>query len=81
MAIEDENFAIELTDKCETQEQWRSVMLFGLESLLKTPPLLMECVVRRAQRQQNESPVKSKSVADYAAILMNELGLRFEVSR
>jgi nitroimidazol reductase NimA-like FMN-containing flavoprotein (pyridoxamine 5'-phosphate oxidase superfamily) len=81
MASEDEYFAIKLTDECDTQEQWRSVMLFGLESLLKSPSLLMECMVRRAQRQQEESPVKSKAVSDYAANLINELGLRFEVSR
>lgn len=74
-----ENFAVELTDKCENRVQWMSVMRFGLETLLKEPKLLMELVVRRASRELEESKSVTKVVADFAADLLSELGLKFVV--
>lgn len=49
-AVIDDNFAIDLTDKCTTDEQWLSVMRFGMQTLLDDPLLLMECIVRRATK-------------------------------
>jgi hypothetical protein len=74
-----ENFAVELTDKCENRAQWLSVMRFGLETLMKEPKLLMELVVRRASRELAESQSVTKVVADFAADLLSELGLKFVV--
>lgn len=75
----DENFAVELTDKCENRAQWLSVMRFGMDTLMKEPKLLMELVVRRASRELEESKPGAKVVADFAADLVSELGLKFVV--
>lgn len=77
----DENFAIELTDKCRTDAEWLSVMRFGLETLLKNPSVLMECITRRAEVLKQQSELPSKVTADFAVELFKTLGLRFEVAR
>lgn len=74
-----EQFAVDLTDKCDTRFQWLAVMRFGMETLLKEPKLLMELVVRRATREREESKSNSKCVADFAAELISVLGLKFVV--
>lgn len=77
-AVED-NFAIDLTDRCDTDGQWFAVMRFGMAQLSRNPRLLMECIVRRAERLKRESVIPSKCAADFAAELMDKLDLRFEV--
>lgn len=77
----DENIAIELTDNCQTDDQWFAMMNFGMPTLLNEPKLLMECITRRACRKQREVGIPSKCVADFAAEIIGCLGLRFEVSR
>ena len=77
----DENFAIELTDKCRTDAEWLAVMRFGIETLLKNPRVLMECIVRRAEVLSGQTEIPSKMIADFAADLIVELGLKFDVAR
>jgi len=77
MSDDEQDIAIELTDKCTTQGQWVSLMQFGLGTLLNAPDVLMECIVRRAERMKTEAVVQTKCTADYAAGLMRELGLQF----
>jgi len=81
MAEEHGKFAIELTDKCETDQQWFAVMNFGMPTLLKEPKLLMECITRRACRKHDGIHDCQKSVADFAAEVMACLDLRVEVAR
>jgi hypothetical protein len=76
--ISKDNFAIELTDKFDTEDQWYSVMRFGMPTLLADPPLLMECIVRRAQKRlDTTAEAEYKVVADIAQELMKCLGLKF----
>lgn len=79
-----ENFAIDLTDKCTTHEQWLSIMRFGLGTFIKNQPLLMECIVRESTREAerfNKTCAGSLHVAaDHACTILAELGLRFEVT-
>ena len=78
MSIEDENFAVALAEKCETHQQWLSVVRFGLPTLvLVNQPLLMELIVREAERQAKNSSVLGRSPADEARVIMAELGLVF----
>lgn len=77
----DKDFAIELTDKCRTDAEWLAVMRFGLDTLLKNPRVLMECIARRAEVLKQQSEFPSKVAADFAAELLDTLGLRFEVAR
>ncbi len=82
--VDPENFAIDLTDKCQTHEQWLTVMRFGLGTLLKNQPLLMECIVRESDREAHRFNKKCGAAthvpADHARTIMQELGLRFEMT-
>ena len=80
MCFVDDKFAIELTDKCNSEAEWISVVNFGKQTLLKNPLLLMEIIVRRAHRLKLSQPAgMSKETADFACELMGRLGLRFEL--
>jgi hypothetical protein len=75
-----ERFAIDLTDKCETDDQWFSVMQFGMATLLQDSPLLFECIVRRAQKIIDTTAMScTHNVADMSRDLMQKLNLKFEV--
>lgn len=79
---QDTNFAVELTDAAKTHDEWLSIVRFGLPTLLKDPNLLMEIIVRRAQIlcDQNKVHVSHRVVADDAAVILEELDLKFIVS-
>lgn len=79
-AVEQENFAIELTDKCRSHEEWLAVVRYGLKTLLDNQPLLIEIIVREAQREAERSGVGSHVAADHARRFLNELGVRFVVA-
>ena len=74
-----EDFAVEITDKCDTREQWLSVVNFGRAELMRNPKLLMEVIVRRAEREHREQAATEKPwcVADYASELCGLLTLEF----
>ncbi len=74
-----EDFAIEITDKCDTREQWLAVVNYGRGTLIREPKLMMEVVVRRAEREHREQAPTGKPwcVADYAAELCGLLTLEF----
>lgn len=75
--MDQENFAIQLTDSCKTHEEWLSVMHFGMGTLLRSQPLLMECIVREAERECKRTGLPSRVPADHARAIMVELGLKF----
>lgn len=75
----DENFAIELTDKTDTHQQWLAVMSFGMDTLLKDPSLMMELIAREAERECGRHNIGSRVVADDARHILTELNLRFVV--
>lgn len=75
-SIDTENFAIQLTDNAKNHDEWLSIVRFGLLTLLENPLLLMECIVREAERQKDQSGVIDRHTADEARAIMEELGLR-----
>lgn len=75
-----EQFAINLTDQCKTHYDWLCVVRFGLKQLLENQQLLMEIIVREAQRMRDRSGAEGRVVADDARVIMQELGLRFMVT-
>lgn len=77
MEADQENFAVTLTDRCDTHEQWLSVVRFGMPTLLRSPAVLIEIIVREAVKRGRHNAVKSRVVADDAAEILGELGLRF----
>lgn len=77
---EQENFAIKITDTCETHQEWLSLVRYGLYTLLQNQPLLIEIIVREAVREIERGHVPGSHVAaDEARRIFQELGLRFEV--
>jgi hypothetical protein len=78
----DDNFAIELTDAAKTYDEWLSIVRFGLPTLIKDQNLLMEVIVRRAQIlcDENKIHVGHRVVADDAAVILEELNLKFIAS-
>jgi len=80
-AVENENFAIQLTDQCKSHSEWLAVVRYGLGTLLENQPLLIEIIVREAQREIERGHLPSSHVvADEARRIFQELGLRFEVA-
>ena len=79
MTLEQENFVITLTDACQTHAEWLAVMRFGLLSLLDNQPLLIECIIREAQREAAKC-APSYQASDMARRIFEELNLRFEVT-
>lgn len=77
-SIEKDNFAIELTDKTKSHEEWLAVVRFGLGTLLQDQHILIEVIVREAQREAAKHP--HHVAADHAASILRELGLRLEVA-
>ena len=74
----DGSFAIEITNKCDTREQWLAVVHFGRNELIRNPKLMMEVIVRRAERECHEqNPSPPWSVANQAAELCGFLNLEF----
>ncbi len=80
MAVGDSAFAIELTNKCETDEQWFSVMRFGMQSLLANSPLMMNCIVRRAEKIKMVDPQSTDPIPDIASELLRKLDLHFRAA-
>jgi hypothetical protein len=77
---ERENFAVTITDTCNTHQEWLAVVRYGLGSLLENQPLLIEIIVREAVREIERGHMPSSHVAaDEARRIFQELGLRFEV--
>jgi|GEM_PF-3018595 len=77
---EHENFAIKLTDQCQTHKEWLAIVRYGLATLLQNQPLLIEIIVREAVREIERGGVPGSHVAaDEARRIFKELGLRFEV--
>jgi hypothetical protein len=72
------NIAIEITNKCDTREQWLAVVHFGRAELIREPKLMMEVIVKRAERECRElNPAPSWTVANQAAELCGLLNLEF----
>lgn len=75
-----ENFAITLTDQTTNHQEWLAVVRYGLETLLKDPPLLVEIIVREAERELQRCGIESHVTADHARAIFKDLGLRLTVS-
>jgi hypothetical protein len=77
-----EDFAVTLTDQAKTHGEWLSIVKFGLPTLMQDQKLLMEIIVRRAQVvcDQNKKHVPHRVVADDAWVIMDELGLKFDLA-
>ena len=74
--IPGEQFVIELSDKTTNHEQWLLVVRFGIHHLMENQPLLMEVIVREAQRECAKSQRPNRVPADDARVILDELGLR-----
>jgi len=72
----DENFAIQLTSQTQNHDEWLAVVRYGLNTLLEDPPLLIEIVVREAQRQLELGGDEGRVVAQQARTIFQELRLR-----
>lgn len=72
-----EQFAIDLTDRCANHEQWLSVINFGLGTFLENQPLMIEVIVREAQRQLERKNLPSLTIADEVRFIFQELNLSF----
>lgn len=75
--LNDEQFAVDLTDNTRDHAEWLAVMRYGLKTLLYNQPLLMELIVRESVRQRDRSGIESRVPADDARAIIEELGLRF----
>lgn len=75
-----EEFAIELTDKCPTHQEWIKVIRYGMGFLLTTPDLLIELVFKEADRVVKQRPSQFTEITAVVTILQ-ELGLHFECTK
>jgi hypothetical protein len=75
-----ENFAIKLTDDCETHEAWLAVVGYGMGTLLANQPLLIEIIIREAMKQLERQNLTGRVCSDEARFIFEELGLRLEAS-
>jgi hypothetical protein len=80
MTQEAEQFAIEITDKCKTHQEWVAVVNFGLATLLQNQTLLIEIIVREAMRQIDRKKATSFPIADEVSLIFAELGLHLSVT-
>lgn len=80
MHPDDENFAVKITDDAKGHEEWLAIMRFGLGTLLKNQPLLMELIVREAERESKKNVAGHHLPSDEARHIMLELRLHFEVT-
>lgn len=71
--VDRENFAINLTDSAKTHDDWLCIVRFGLKTLLEDQRLLIEVIVREAQRMHDRTGIEGRVVADEARVIMQEL--------
>jgi hypothetical protein len=71
-----ENFAVKLTNDCETHEAWLAVVRYGLGTLLENQSLFIEIIVREAEKM-TDMPGKT---SDRVRFIFEELGLRFVIA-
>jgi hypothetical protein len=68
------NFAVKMADACATHAEWLALVRFGLGTLLEDQALLIEIVVREADRAAKTSPI-GRVAGDVAPMIFAELGL------
>jgi hypothetical protein len=72
-----QEFAIELTDKCPTHQDWVLTVRFGMVTLLADPELLVEILLKEADRIVKQRPEHFNQLSAFVTIC-EELKLRFE---
>lgn len=75
--VDKENFAISLTDEAKTHDQWLCIVRYGLKTLLEDQQLLIEIIVREADRMRERAGLGHRKTSDDARVIMQELGLKF----
>ena len=78
MTTEQENFAVNLTAKCKTHDEWLSVVRFGLATLLENQRVFAEIIVSEAQRCAESVPDHKPS--DHIGSILCSLGLKLSVA-
>lgn len=73
----DENFIIDLFESAESYEQWKSIMAFGMGTLIENQDLLIEVIVRQAAIMAKDIP--NHQASDQVAGILADLKLRLVV--
>lgn len=79
-----ETFAVTLTDSTKTHDEWLAVVRFGLSTLMENQSLLIEVIVREAQREAerfNKERVTGLHLpSDEVASILLHLGLKLSLA-
>lgn len=74
MTTSQENFAVALTEKTHSHDEWLAIVRFGLGALLESQNVLAEILVNEAVREASKIPTHEP--ADEIAKILGELGLK-----
>lgn len=78
MTTELENFAVQLTDKAKTHDEWLAIVRFGLGTLLDNQSVLAEIITREAQRCAASVP--NGETSEHVASILAQLGLKLSLA-
>ena len=68
-------FGVHLLMQSKTHKEWLIIVRFGIDTFLGNQRLLFELIVREARRQK-EGSNSDIEIAEVAAVIFEELGLR-----
>ena len=72
-------FVTQLTEQCDSREEWRKIIEFGREQLLKDRSFLLQLIVQRAVREVVDDglagPINRQSVSETVVAIAKELRL------
>ena len=73
MTTSQENFAVSITEKTHSHDEWLAIVRFGLGTLLESQNVLAEILFNEAVREAAKIPTHKP--ADEIAKILRELGL------
>ena len=77
MTEEQESFAITITGRTESHEDWLDLVRFGLGTLIWNEGTFIHIVVQEAEEQIERKMIDKCCLSEEIASIFDELGVRF----